>query len=70
MRKKYGGYILNWISTDHDGTHIHVYGKGGELGVWDLARRQAIRGLKVDKKLRQALKEFENEINQRRQKQQ
>jgi hypothetical protein len=47
-----------------------LYRNGRQVGVWDMARRQAIRGLKLSKKLKEAIDQFENEIHQRLQQQQ
>lgn len=65
MKAKINGYILNWRQSDHEGTHIHVYADNGPVGVWDMARRRAIRGLKLSKKLQEAIAIFEHEIDQR-----
>ncbi len=56
--------------SDHEGTHIHVYRDNRQIGVWDRARRQAIRGLKLSKKLKEAIAKFEYEIDQHQQQQQ
>lgn len=63
MRWKIHGYILTFTSCDHGGTHIHVYSDDDVLGVWDMARRRPIRGLKLNRKLKDALKKFEDEIH-------
>jgi hypothetical protein len=69
MKAKINGFILNWRQSDHEGTHIHVYRDNRQAGVWDMTRQQAIRGLKLSKKLKEAI-ELEHEINQRLQQQQ
>lgn len=35
MRRKYGGYILQFTRSDHDGRHIHVYRDNRQIGVYD-----------------------------------
>ena len=35
MRRKYGGFILQFTRSDHGGRHIHVYRDDRELGVFD-----------------------------------
>lgn len=70
IKAKINGYILNWRQSDHEGTHIHVYRDNCEIGVWDMARSQPIRGLKLSKKLKEAIGEFTHEIHNRLQQQQ
>lgn len=66
MRRKIGGYILQFTQSDHDGRHIHVYQNGKELGVFDRVDG-AIRGLNdhLGKSLRDALDEFIKELDER-----
>lgn len=70
MKAKINGYILNWRQSDHEGTHIHLYRGNRQIGVWDIARGKAIRGLKLSKKLKEAIEKFQHEIDQRQQQQQ
>ena len=62
VRRKYGGYILEWTRNDHEGTHIHIYDGDRPLGVWDIARQEGVLGLALNRKLKEAIKRFENEI--------
>ncbi len=66
MRRKIGGYILQFTQSDHDGRHIHVYENGRELGVFDRVDGP-IRGLEahIGKGLRKALDSFIAEIDER-----
>jgi hypothetical protein len=59
MRRKIGGYILQFTRSDHDGRHIHVFRDNKEIGVYDRVDGPA-RGLDqyLGKGLREALDEF------------
>ena len=66
MRRKIGGYILQFTQSDHDGRHIHIYQNGRELGVYDRVDGP-IRGLEAHfgKSLREAVNSFIGEVNER-----
>lgn len=65
MRRKISGYILQWTMSDHDGTHIHIYKGDDELGVYDLAKDEPIRGLRLTKQLIDAIGKFRDELDDR-----
>ena len=66
MRRKIHGYVLQFISADHNGRHIHIYRLEHEIGVYDLVEGP-IRGLEreMNAQLREALTEFIKELNER-----
>jgi len=66
MRRKIDGYIFQFTTADHDGRHIHVYQNDHEIGVYDSVDG-SIRGLEehMNGKLRRALAQFINELNER-----
>lgn len=51
--------------SDHDGTHIHIYKGDDELGVYDLAKDEPIRGLRLTKQLIDAIGKFRDELDDR-----
>ena len=66
MRRKYGGFILQFSRSDHGGRHIHVYRDDRELGVFDRIDGP-IRGLESYWKrgLREAVEQFIRELHER-----
>ncbi len=42
MRRKYGGYILLFTHSDHDGRHIHIFRDNRQLGVYDRMMAQFV----------------------------
>jgi len=66
MRRKIGGYILQFTRSDHDGRHIHIFEDTRELGVYDRFDGP-IRGLEAHwgKSLREAVEEFIKLLDER-----
>lgn len=66
MRRKYEGYIFQFISADHGGRHIHVYRNDKPVGVYDLIDGP-IRGLdrEWNRNLQSGLEKFIKDLNER-----
>lgn len=64
MRKKYGGYILQFTRSDHYGRHIHIYRDNRQVGVYDRVDGP-IRGLEHEwnRQLQRAIEDFLEELN-------
>jgi hypothetical protein len=60
MRRKIGGYILQFTRSDNDGRHIHIYEDAREPGVYDRLDGPT-RGLEAHwgKSLREAVEELD-----------
>jgi hypothetical protein len=67
MRRKYGGYILQFTRSDHGGRHIHVYRDNRQIGVYDRIDGP-IRGLEQEwnRQLQSAVESFLEELDARR----
>jgi hypothetical protein len=70
MKAKINGYYLSWHPNDHNGDHIHIVRDGKREGVWERGARQAIRGLEMNRKVAEAIAQFEHEIDKRQQQEQ
>ena len=66
MRRKYGGYVLQFTRSDHDGGHIHVFRDNRQIGVYDRIDGP-IRGLEreLNRTLQAAIEQFLEELNER-----
>jgi len=66
MRKKYGGYTLQFTRSDHDGRHIHIYRDNRQIGVYDRIDGP-IRGLEREwnHQIQRAIEDFLEELNAR-----
>lgn len=66
MRRKYGGYILQFTRSDHGGRHIHVFRDNRPVGVYDRVDGP-ICGLESEwnRELAEAMTRFLEELNVR-----
>ncbi len=66
MRRKYGGYVLQFTRSDHEGRHIHVFRDNRQVGVYDRIDGP-IRGLEREwnRALETAIAQFLEELNER-----